>query len=180
MERREFITLLGGAAATWPFTARAQQVGPPARRIGVLNLLAETDPEAQRLDTAFRKGLDELGLIDGRNIHIDYRWGAGSLDRVRLFAQELVRLKPDVLVAGTTPATAALQAETKTIPIVFAGVSDPIGSGFVASLANPGGNITGFIIQQGSLGGKWLELLKEAAPIRVAGSLWSNRTPALP
>ena len=163
MRRRDFIKAVAGSAAAWPLTARAQQT-ERVGRIGVLNLLAETDPQAQRWDTAFRKGLDELGLIDGRNIHVDYRWGAGSLDRVRLFAQELVRLKPDVLVAGTTPATAALQAETKTIPIVFAGVSDPIDSGFVASLANPGGNITGFIVQQGSLGGKWLELLHEVAP----------------
>ena len=176
MRRREFIAVVSGAAA-WPLVARAQQGGSPVRRIGFLNLLAETDPQAQSWDTAFRKGLDELGWIDGRNVHIDYRWGAGSLDRVRLFAQELVRLKPDVLIAATTPATAALQAETETIPIVFAGVSDPIGSGFVASLANPGGNITGFIILQGSLGGKWLELLHEVAPrVSRVGILFNPQT----
>ena len=170
MRRRDFIKAVAGSAAACPLTARAQQT-ERVGRIGVLNLLAETDPQAQRWDTAFRKGLDELGLIDGRNIHVDYRWGAGSLDRVRLFAQELVRLKPDVLIAATTPATAALQAETETIPIVFAGVSDPIDSGFVASLANPGGNITGFIVQQGSLGGKWLELLhmRSRLAFRVSG-----------
>ena len=126
MRRREFIAVVSGAAA-WPLVARAQQGGSPVRRIGFLNLLAETDPQAQSWDTAFRKGLDELGWIDGRNVHIDYRWGAGSLDRVRLFAQELVRLKPDVLIAATTPATAALQAETETIPIVFAGFAELCG-----------------------------------------------------
>ena len=114
------------------------------RRIGVLSLFAETDAEAQAQDAAFRKRLTDLGWVDGRNIRVDYRWGAGSVDRVRLFAKELIRLNPDVLVGITTPATAALQAETRTIPIVFAHVSDPIGSGFIASFARPGGNITGF------------------------------------
>jgi putative ABC transport system substrate-binding protein len=176
MRRREFITLIGSSALGWPLAASAQQP-EQVRRIGVLSLLAETDTEAQKWDAAFRKGLDELGWIDGRNIHIDYRWGAGSLDRVRLFAQELVRLKPDVLVATTTPATAALQAETKTIPIVLGAVSDPIGSGFVASLANPSGNITGFIILQGPLGGKWLELLHEVAPrVSRVGILFNPQT----
>jgi putative ABC transport system substrate-binding protein len=177
MRRREFITLFGITAVAWPLTVRAQQGGPPVRRIGVLNLMAETDPEQQKWDTAFRKRLDETGWIDGRNIHIDYRWGAGNLDRVRLFAQELVGLKPDVLIGATTPATAALQAETKTIPIVFVGVSDPIGSGFVASLANPGSNITGFIFLQGPLGGKWLELLHEVAPrVSRVGILFNPQT----
>ena len=117
--------------------------------------LAETDPEVQTYDAAFRKRLDELGWIDGRNIHIDYRWGAGSVERVRLFAKELVQLSPEVIFTFTTPATAALQAETSTIPIVFS-ASDPIGSGFVASLANPGGNMTGNINFEASLGSKWL------------------------
>jgi putative ABC transport system substrate-binding protein len=159
VKRRDFFTLVGGAAA-WPLAARAQQM----RRIGVLNSFAETDAEAQAWDSAFRKRLDELGWIDGRNVRIDYRWGAGSVERMQLFAKELVRLNPEVLLAVTTPATAALQRETRTIPIVFAIVSDPVGSGFVASLANPGGNITGFINIEASLPGKWLDLLREIAP----------------
>ena len=163
MQRREFITLLGSAAVAWPLAARAQQ-GDQVRRIGVLNSLAESDPEQQDWYAAFRKRLDELGWIDGRNIHIDSRRVAGKVDRLPPFAEELVRLNPDVLVAVTTPATAALQAQTYTIPIVFAVVSDPVGSGFVASLANPGGNITGFMDVEASLSGKWLELIHEIAP----------------
>jgi putative tryptophan/tyrosine transport system substrate-binding protein len=176
MKRRGFITLLGGAAVAWPMASRAQQPDR-MRRIGVLSALAETDSEAQAWDAAFRKRLVELGWIDGRNIHIDYRWGGGSVDRVRMFAKELVQLNPDVLVALTTPATAALQAETQTIPIVFAMVSDPVGSGFVASLANPGGNITGFINIEGSLSGKWLELMREIAPqVSRIGFLFNPQT----
>jgi putative ABC transport system substrate-binding protein len=162
MQRREFITLIGGAAA-WPMVARAQQ-SDQVRRIGVLNLLGETDPEGQAWETAFRKRLVELGWADGRNIHIDYRWGAGNIQRVQLFAKELVELNPEVIVAISTPATAALHQETHTIPIVFAVVSDPVGSGFIASLANPGANITGFINIEASLSGKWLELMHEVAP----------------
>ena len=161
MKRREVITLLSGAAA-WPLAAGVQQPDR-VRRIGVLNGLAETDAEVQTYDAAFRKRLDELGWIDGRNIHIDYRWGAGSVEPMRLFAKELVQLNPEVIFTFTTPATAALQAETSTIPIVFA-ASDPIGSGFVASLANPGGNMTGFINFEASLGSKWLGLLHDVAP----------------
>jgi putative ABC transport system substrate-binding protein len=175
MNRREAIAALGGAAA-WPVTAAAQQ-SDRVRRIGVLNGLAETDLEAQAWDAAFRKRLAELGWTDGRNIRIDYRWGAGSVDRMQLFAKELVGLNPDVLLAVTTPATAALQRETRTIPIVFAIVSDPVGSGFVASLPNPGGNITGFINIEGSLSGKWLELLREVAPqVSRVGFLFNPQT----
>jgi putative tryptophan/tyrosine transport system substrate-binding protein len=163
MRRREFVTLLGGSVFGWSIAARAQQ-SEQSRRIGVLSLLAETDIEAQVEDTAFRKRLDELGWVNGRNVSVDYRWGAGNVGRVRLFAKELVRLNPDVLVSITTPATAALQAETKTVPIVFAMVSDPIGSGFVASFAKPGGNITGSINIEASLNGKWLELMHRIAP----------------
>src|ERR1700747_846107 len=163
MRRREFVTLLGGAVATWPLAARAQQ-SERARRHGVLSSLAETDVEAQAWDAAFRKRLVELGWIEGRNVHIDYRWAAGSVDRMRLFARELVQLNPDALVTISTPATAALQAETRTIPIVFAWVSDPIGSGFVSSLAHPGGNITGFLNIEASVVGKWLTLMREIAP----------------
>ena len=130
MRRRTFIGLLGGATAAWPLAAGAQQPDR-VRRIGVLNGLAETDAEVQTYDAAFRKRLDDLGWLDGRNIHIDYRWGAGSVERMRLFAKELVQLNPEVIFTFTTPATAALQAETRTIPIVFS-VSDPFGSGFGA------------------------------------------------
>jgi len=164
MQRRKFITLLGCAAAgAWPLGARAQQ-DDRARRVGILNLFGETDPEAQLWDTAFRKRLNDLGWVVGRNIRLDYRWAAGNVERLQFFAKELVALKPDLLVAVTTPATAALQRETKTIPIVFAAVSDPVGSGFVASLPNPGGNITGFINIEASLSGKWLDLMGEVAP----------------
>lgn len=160
--RRQFVAALGTAAA-WPLAAGAQQ-GDQLRRIGVLSLFAETDPEGQSWDTAFRKRLDELGWADSRNVHIDYRWGAGSIERLQVFAKELVQLNPEVVLALTTPATAALQRERRTIPIVFASVSDPIGSGFVASLASPGGNITGFADIEASLSGKCLELMHEVAP----------------
>ncbi|MFZ1148588.1 MAG: ABC transporter substrate-binding protein, partial [Xanthobacteraceae bacterium] len=147
------------------------------RRLGVLSSLAETDPEAQAWDAAFRKRLIELQWIDGRNIHIDYRWGAGSVDRMHLFARELVQLRPDVLVTISTPATAALQAETRTIPIVFAWVSDPVGSRFVSSLANPGGNITGFLNIESSVVGKWLTLMREIAPqVSRIGFLFNPET----
>ena len=136
------VALLGSTAIAWPLVARAQQPSQ-MRRIGVLSLLAETDAEAQVEDAAFRKRLTDLGWTDGRNIRVDCRWGAGNVGRVQMFAKELVGLNPDVLVSITTPATAALRSETKTVPIVFAMVSDPLGSGFVASFARPGGNITG-------------------------------------
>lgn len=165
MRRREFITLIGGAAA-WPLAASAQP-SDKIRRIAVLSSLSENDGQQQNWDAAFRQKLNELGWIDGRNIRLDYRWGAGDVERVQLFARELVGFNPDVLVAITTPATAALQKETHTIPIVFALVSDPVGSGLVASLADPGGNITGFINIEGSLGGKWPELMRDVAP-RIA------------
>jgi putative ABC transport system substrate-binding protein len=176
LNRRDLITALAGAAAVWPLGARAQQAAA-MRRIGVLNGLAETDAEAQAWDAAFRKRLEELGWIDGRNVRIDYRWGAGSVDRMQLFAKELVRLDPDVMLAVTTPATAALQRESRVIPVVFAIVSDPVGSGFVTSLASPGGNITGFINIEASLSGKWLELLREIAPaVTRVGFLFNPQT----
>jgi putative tryptophan/tyrosine transport system substrate-binding protein len=176
MRRREFITLIGGAAVAWPLTARAEQ---PERvpRIGVLSSFAEADVEAQAWDAAFRKRLDELGWVDGRNIQFDYRWGNGSVERMQRFAKELVQLNPDVLVSITTPATAALQNETHTIPIVFAIVNDPVGSGFIASLAKPGGNITGFVNIEASLSGKWLELMHEVAPsVSRVGFLFNPQT----
>ena len=163
MRRRDLVALLGSTAIAWPLVARAQQPSQ-MRRIGVLSLLAETDAEAQVDDAAFRKRLTDLGWTDGRNIRVDYRWGAGNVGRVQMFAKELVGLNPDVLVSLFTPSTAALQSETKTVPIVFAMVSDPLGSGFVASFARPGGNITGFVNLEASLSGKWLELMHRIAP----------------
>jgi putative ABC transport system substrate-binding protein len=164
MRRRDFITL-GGAAIAWPHAARAQQASP-MRRVAVLTTFADSDALAQDWHAAFRKGLEESGWHDGRNVQIDYRWAAGDSDRLRAFARELVLLQPDVIFAVTTPAVAALLRETHTLSIVFAQVSDPAGSGFVASIARPGGNVTGFtnIDIESSVGGKWLELLKRIAP----------------
>jgi putative tryptophan/tyrosine transport system substrate-binding protein len=163
LRRREFITLLGGAAACCPLAARAQQ-GSRMRRIGVLMQFAENDPVTMAQLSGFMQGLAQLGWTDGRNVRMDLRWAAGSVDRTRMFAKELVDLQPDVILAHTTPATAALQRETRTIPIVFAVVSDPVGVGFVAGLPRPGGNLTGFIHMEASMAGKWLELLTEIAP----------------
>jgi putative ABC transport system substrate-binding protein len=162
MRRREFITLLGGAAG-WPLAARAQ---PPERmrRIGILMGYADSDPAARSFIAAFVRGLGELGWTDGRNVRIDYRWAVGDVEQMRTFAKELVALQPDVILANTTPVTSALHRATRTIPIVFAIVSDPVSEGLVASLSRPGGNITGFINMEASMGGKWLELLKEIAP----------------
>jgi putative ABC transport system substrate-binding protein len=163
LKRRDFITLLGGAAAAWPLAARAQQAGP-VRRIGVLINLAADDPVGQVRITAFAQGLQEAGWTIGRNVRIDYRWGAGDADRVRQYAAELVALAPDVILAATSVSVAALQQATRTIPIVFVQVIDPVGAGFVASLARPGGNATGFTVFEYGISGKWLELLKEIAP----------------
>ena len=134
------------------------------RRIGVLMPFAENDPDAMAQLSGFLQGLAQLGWTDGRNVRMDLRWAVGSVDRTRMFAKELVDLQPDVILAHSTPATAALQRETRTIPIVFAVVSDPVGVGFVASLPRPGGNLTGFIHMEASIGGKWLALLTEIAP----------------
>ena len=163
MRRRNFITLLGGAAAAWPLAARAQQP-ERMRRIGALMYLAADDPDSPALVAAFARGLQELGWIEGRNIQIDYRWGGGDLDRVRRYAAELVALAPDVILVTSGSALAALQNATRTVPIVFASVSDPVGAGYVASLARPGGNTTGFTLFEYSISGKWLELLKQLAP----------------
>jgi putative tryptophan/tyrosine transport system substrate-binding protein len=162
VRRREVITPLGAAAA-WPLMARAQQ-GERVRRIGVLTTVAENDVSEQRRQAAFRKRLDELGWQAGCNIQIDYRWAAGNADRLRIFAKELVELKPDLIFAETTPVTAAVLGETRTIPIVFVAVSDPVGSSFVTSLNRPGGNVTGFLNMESTMVGKWLGLLKEIAP----------------
>jgi len=173
VKRREFVALLGAAAAGWPLAARAQQSGK-VRRIGVLLGNAERDPQAVAGLAAFNTALQELGWVDGRNIHIDYRFAAADVDRMQTFAKELVILQPDLLVGQTTPVVAALQRETKTIPIVFVIVSDPVGSGFVASLPHPGGNITGFINIEASLSGKWIEMLKEIAPRVTRAALLFN------
>jgi putative ABC transport system substrate-binding protein len=133
-------------------------------RIGVLMALGENDPEAKAWLSAFTQGLQELGWTDGRNLRMEVRWAAGDVDRMRMFAKELVDLRPDAILSHTTPGTAALQRETRTIPVVFAGISDPVGDGFVAGLPRPGGNLTGFINIEASMAGKWLELLTEIAP----------------
>jgi putative ABC transport system substrate-binding protein len=161
VKRREFIAGLGGVAA-WPLVTRAQ--GGRQRRIGVLMTIGQDDVQTQPFLTAFKQGLQELGWIDGRNIHVDYRFGASDVDRIQRLSKELVSSKPDLIVAHATPGTAALARETKTIPIVFVVVSDPVGSGFVASLPRPGGNITGFINLESSMVGKWVDLLKEVSP----------------
>jgi putative ABC transport system substrate-binding protein len=162
MRRRDFIMLAGGTAA-WPLATLAQQ---PAgmRRIGVLMNLSENDLEAQRLVTAFREELAQQGWVDGRNIQIDYRWAGGDVGRIRAFAKELVELSPDVIVGYATPSVVALHQETRSIPIVFLSVTDPVGQGLVANLAHPGGNITGFAVFEFSLGTKWMEALKQIAP----------------
>jgi putative ABC transport system substrate-binding protein len=163
MRRRDFITLLGGAAAAWPVAARAQQ-GDRLRRIGVLIPYDENDLEGTRRYSAFMQALAGLGWTDGRNMRTDLRWAGGDINRIRALAQELVSLQPDIIVTSFTLATAALQRETRTIPIVFANVADPVASSIVASLNQPGGNITGFATFEATLGGKWLELLSEIAP----------------
>jgi putative ABC transport system substrate-binding protein len=165
MRRRTFIALVGGTLAACPLAARAQQPHG-TRQIGVLTTFSENDALAEGWLAAFRKGLEEADWRDGRNVQIDYRRAAGDADRLRTFAQELVALHPDVIFAVTTPTVAALLRETRTLPIVFAQVSDPVGSGFVASPARPGGNVTGFtnINIESSIGGKWLQLVKQIAP----------------
>jgi putative tryptophan/tyrosine transport system substrate-binding protein len=172
LRRRQFLTLLGGAAAAWPLAARAQQ-SERVRRIGVLVAYAESDPEAQARIAAFRQGLRELGWTEGHNLRIELRWGTGDPDRAQTFATEVISLTPDVIVAHGTPALTALHRATRTIPVVFVSVIDPVGAGYVQSLAVPGGNITGFSTFEPEIGGKWLELLKEIAPglSRVAGIL---------
>jgi putative ABC transport system substrate-binding protein len=162
MRRRDFITLLGGATA-WPLAARAQQDGR-VRRMGVLMQGEENDPEGKRRYSAFTQALADLGWADGRNLRTDLRWGGADTNRMRALAQELVGLPPDIILSWGTPATVALQRETRTIPIVFAGVTDPVANGIVARLDDPTGNVTGFASYEASLGGKWLELLAEIAP----------------
>ena len=166
MRRREFIACLSGATAAWSVAAHAQQT-ERVRRIGVLTFSAESDQEGQSSVAAFREELRKLGWMEGRNSEIDIRWAAADVELMKRFASELVTLQPDLILTSSTPATAAMLQQTRTIPIIFVIVADPVGSGFVASLPRPGGNATGFTPIVRSLGGKWVELLKEIAP-RVA------------
>ena len=163
MRRREFITLIGSVATGWLLAARAQQPDR-VRRVGVLMNLAVGDPEGEARIAAFVQALQRLGWSDGRNLRIDHRWAAGDAGRFKGYAEELLALAPDVILAAATPSVQALQRATRTVPIVFANVADPVGAGFVDSLARPGGNATGFTPFEYGISGKWLELLKEIAP----------------
>ena len=164
LRRRKFISLLGSAAIIWPLAARAQQADR-VRRIGVLMGLAESDRQAQGFVAAFREGLQKLGWAENRNMRIDYRWlTSDDAESIQRLAKELVALQPDLILSNNTPTTAALLQQTRAIPIIFAIVADPVGSGFVASFPRPSGNVTGFIIFETTMAGKWLELLKEIAP----------------
>jgi ABC-type uncharacterized transport system substrate-binding protein len=162
MKRREFIMLLGGAAATWPLAAPAQQ--PSLRRIGILTGFTSDDPGGQARLTAFAQALQQLGWTDGRNLRIETRWGAGDAERYRRYAAELVALAPEVVLVNGGSVLAAVQSATRTVPIVFVSVTDPVGAGYVASLARPGANTTGFTLFEYGTSGKWLELLNEIAP----------------
>ena len=165
MRRREFITLMGGAAAAeWPLAVRAQQ-GERMRRIGVLTNLALDDPEGQVRNTAFAQALAQLGWTVGQNLRIENRWAAADAERIGRYARDLVALAPDVILATGAAGVAPLLQATRTVPVVFVAVPDPVGAGFVASLARPGGNATGFIQFDYAISGKWLELFKEIAPV---------------
>jgi putative ABC transport system substrate-binding protein len=177
MRRRDFITLMGGAAATWPLAARAQQ-SEQMRRIAVLMNAAADDSEGQAGVAAFRQVLQQLGWSDGRNVRIDIRWSENDVDRDRRYAAELAALTPDVVLASGTLSVAAFQHFTRTLPMVFVRVSDPVGAGFVDSLARPGGNTTGFMLFEYSLSGKWLELLRQIAPSLTRAAIL--RDPANP
>jgi putative ABC transport system substrate-binding protein len=173
MRRREFIALISGGAIVWPVAVRAQQ-SVQMRLIGVLMGYAESHPLAQSEVAELRNGLAKLGWTEGQNLHLELRWSAGNSNRIRTLAKELVGLRPDVILSQTTQVTSALARETRTIPIVFVTVGDPVASGFVANLARPGGNITGFILETPEQGGKWVQLLKEIAPNTVRVALLSN------
>src|SRR4051812_28610976 len=163
MRRREFITLLGGVAAASPMLARAQQL-KGLRKIGVLLTNPEDDAETRANVEAFRQGLEALGWTPGRNVEVEYRWARGDHNLLRTYARELVASNPDVILTHSVQSVAALRDETRTIPIVFASASDPVDAGLVASLARPGGNITGFTSIQAATNAKWLELIKEISP----------------
>jgi len=176
MKRREFITLLGGAAVAWPLAARAQQ-GERMRRIAFLHSLAENDPEVQGRIAAFRQAFEALGWTEKRNVQIEHRFSAGDFTRMQAYTTELVNSAPDLILATSTPVVAALKQATRTIPIVFCVINDPVGQGFVASMAHPGGNITGFSFVDFPLIGKWLEMLKEIAPdVRRTALIFNPQT----
>jgi putative ABC transport system substrate-binding protein len=178
IRRRDFIAGLSGAAA-WPLAAHAQQ-GDRVRRIGVLMQGDENDPVRKNPLSAFMQALAGLGWTDGRNLRMDLRWHGDDINRIRALAQELVRLQPDIILAGGTPATVAVQRETRTIPIVFPNASDPVASGIVPRLDRPSGNVTGFATNEASLGGKWLELLSEIAPgLKRAAIMFNPDTAAM-
>jgi putative ABC transport system substrate-binding protein len=178
MERREFIVLVGSAVTAWPLAVRAQQTDH-MRRLGVLFSVAEADAEGQARAAALKLGLLEHGWVEGRNLEIDYRWGGGDPSRLRAYTAELMALNPDVIFAAPSAALAAVQRATRAIPIVFAQVSDPVGAGFVASLAHPGGNITGFALFEFAVGAKWVELLKQIAPsVSRAAVIYDPATPS--
>src|SRR6202048_4587435 len=174
MRRREFITFLSGAAATWPIAARAQQ--PERMRcIVVMMGLGETNREGRQEAAALRQGLQDLGWTDGRNIRIDFHWDVGEPGRAQIIAKDVVAVRPDLIVTHASPATGAVFQLTKSIPLVFVSVVDPIGLSLLSSFARPGGNVTGFTNFEASVGGKWLELLKEAAPRVTHITLLFNR-----
>jgi putative ABC transport system substrate-binding protein len=171
--RRDFVALLGGGAATWPIAARAQQDGR-TRRIGVLQPYSEQDTEAQLRFKAFERRLQELGWVSGRNVRMVTRWSTPDVKQLKVNAAELVAMQPDVILAASTPAVSALQQTTRSVPVVFTNVIDPVGSGFVATLAHPGANITGFTTFEAPIAGKWLQLLKEIAPRTTRVALLFN------
>jgi putative ABC transport system substrate-binding protein len=178
MRRREFTTLLCGAMATWPFAARGQP-GEPMRRVGILIPYAEGDAEGKAVIAALQHGLQDLGWAQGRNIRFDIRWAAGDPDKARDLARELIRMAPDVIVPSSNLVTAIVLQETRTIPVVFIFVGDPVGSGYVASMARPGGNATGFAVLENAIAGKWVETLREIAPhVNRIGFILHPETPS--
>jgi putative tryptophan/tyrosine transport system substrate-binding protein len=178
MRRREFISFLASAAAALPRTARAQQ-GELPRRVGILLPYFDGDAEGKAVVAAFQRGLQDLGWTEGRNIRFDIRWAGGDPDKARTFAKELVAMKPDVIVPSSNLVTTIMQQETRSIPIVFILVGDPVGSGYVASMAQPGSNLTGFAVLENAIGGKWVELLLEVAPaVSRVGFMLHPETPA--
>ena len=178
MRRREFIGLFGTAAAAWPLAVRAQQ-SEPMRRVGILLPYADGDAEGRAVIAALQHRLQELGWTEGRNIQFDIRWAAGDPGKARAFAKELIAMAPDVIVPSSNLVTAIVQQETTTIPVVFVLVGDPVGSGYVASMARPGGNVTGFAVLENAIAGKWVETLKEIAPrVTRVGFILHPETPA--
>jgi putative ABC transport system substrate-binding protein len=178
MHRREFIALIGGAAAVWPLAGRTQQ-GESIRRVGMLMPYSKGDADGQAVIAAFQRRLQDLGWAEGSNIRFEIRWAGGDPDKARTFAKELIGMTPDVIVPSSNQVTTILQQETHTIPIVFVLVGDPVGSGYVASMAQPGGNLTGFAVLENAIAGKWVETLNEIAPqVRRVGFILHPETPA--